>query len=585
MKNRQTIKKIPYGTTDFKLIVQDNYYYTDKTRFIEVVEVAPRYLFFIRPRRFGKSLWLSILQYYYDIAYKDDFEAIFKGTYIGANPTSERSKYLILSFNFAMIDAKIGNTEASFEHHCNLSYVSFVNRYQAYFTQTQLNELAKETSSSAKLNTLLQFSQDNRLKIYILIDEYDNFTNSILARYGMDSYKTLVGEQGFFKHFFNVIKGGATGTDAVITNFFITGVSPITLDDVTSGGIGFNITSQAAFNELVGFTEKEVIDILTYYHEKSILKTEVSTILQFMQKWYGGYTFSKKAKQTLFNSTMVFSFITNYQLSEGFPDKVLDANTRVEYAKLKHLLILDKKLNGNFSVLKEIIENNSITAKLQDFFSVDRLTVRDNFVSLLYYFGLITSYKQELGKQVFEIPNQAIKDFFTNYIKEGYEDAGIFRLPIYEYSNLVSKMAYKGEWKAVFLFLSEAIKAQSRVRDYLQGESMIKGFLLAYLNITDDFIITSEKELNKGYADLWLAPMVTTVAHPNFSYLIEIKYNKKSNAAEMEKQLPSLTASAKEQLTQYAQDAIIQKEKETTTLKKIVLVYNAWELVYTEEIV
>ncbi len=211
------------------------------------------------------------------------------------------------------------------------------------------------------------------------------------------------------------------------------------------------------------------------------------------------------------------------------------------------------------------------------------MSIRDNFISLVYYFGLITITDFKENKYIFQIPNQSIKDFFSNYIKDGYEDANIFKINLHKYSNLMTDMAYDGNWKEVFEFLSKAVKEQSQIRDYIKGESMIKGFLLAYLNLTNNYIITSEKELNKGNADLWLEPMITTSAHANFSYLIELKYNKRSSKIGTEK-IKTLVNEATIQLNKYEKDPIIIKEKFTTTVKKLVLIYNAWELIHIQEI-
>ncbi len=578
------MKKIPYGVTDFKLFGTDSYYYIDRTSYIKKIENSPRFLFLIRPRRFGKSLFISTLESYYDIYYKDEFETIFKDTYIGKSPTDERNKYLILKFNFAEVDPKIERVENSFELHCENVFLTFFRKYSSFFSKEDIEAVRRQPNGMAKLTTLFRITKFSGYKIYLIIDEYDNFTNSILAKYKQDKYETIIGDDGFFKHFFNVIKAGTTATDAPVSKTFITGVSPITLDDVTSGGIGYNLTTDLKFNEIIGFTETEVRKILLYYKNEKVMTGDINMILDFMKKWYGNYKFSEDAATCLFNSTMVLNFISRYMGADKFPKRLLDSNTKIDYTKLRHLLILDSKLNGNFSILKEIIENNKITSKIKDFFSIKEMAKRDNFVSLLYYFGLISIAGYKRDKYILKIPNEAIKDFFTNYIKDGFEDAKIFKLDIYKYNDLMSDMAYDGKWEDVFLFLSAAVKEQSKIRDYIKGEHMIKGFLLAYLNLTNNYIITSEKELNKGIADLWLEPIVTSHAHANYSYLIELKYNKKTKPEKMKELIPDIVNIAKKQLNIYEKDPIIIKEKSTTKVKKIVLVYNTWELVHWEEI-
>lgn len=579
-------KKIPYGESDFKKIQLNNYYYIDKTQFIESVEDSPSFLFLIRPRRFGKSLFLSVLECYYDVYYKDEFDAIFKDTFIGQNSTAAKNSFFILRFNFAEVDSRIEIIEKSFNDHCDNVFFDFFRKYESYFSQKDIEYITKKSTGTAKLSALFRIAKFQDFEIYIIIDEYDNFTNSILANYGVEHYEAITRDKsGFFKQFFNVIKAGTTAADAPISKLFITGVSPITLDDVTSGGIGHNITTELEFNESVGFTEEEVREMLNYYKNAEKIPEDIDTLMQFMKKWYNHYQFAEDAQLTLYNSTMVMNFMVRFMSSNKFPKDIIDPNTKIDYSKLRHLLILDNQLNGNFSVLTEIVEKNQIEAQINKAFSVKEITKRDNFISMLYYFGLITISAYDKGKYRLAIPNEAVKDFFTNYIKDGFDDAGIFRLDVYNFSKQMTKMAYDGQWKDVFLFLSQAVKEQSRIRDYIKGEAMIKGFLLAYLNITNDFIVTSEKELNKGVADLWLAPVIKQTANNNYSYLIELKYHKRTEEKNITgKYLQNLIQEAAEKLAQYENDPIVVKEKATTTLKKIVLVYNAWELVHYEEV-
>ncbi len=578
------IKKIPYGISDFELFRTDNYYYVDKTKYIELLENSPRYLFLIRPRRFGKSLFLSILTAYYDVYYKDKFDFFFSDTYIGKYPTAEKNKYLILSFNFAIVDSRIENTYESFEAHCSINFRIFVDKYEKYFTEKQLIELRKTKKSDAHLETIFRYCQYNGLKLYIIIDEYDNFTNSILASYGQDKYLQFTKDKGFFKHFFNVIKGGTTGTSASISKMYITGVSPITLEDVTSGGIGKNITTNSVLNEFIGFTESEVKEILLYYKKAGKIKHEVSQILDIFRQWFGNYRFSKKTKSNMFNSTMVFNFLIDYMQLNEIPDNLIDDNTKIDYTKLQHLLIIDKKLNGNFSVLKQISEDREIQSNINSTFSVKEIGGRDNFVSLLYYFGLITIVDYKEGAYVLKIPNESIKSFFAKYIKDAYKDADIFKIDIYKYSDLVRQMTYHGKWQEVFIFLSKEVKNQTKIRDYISGESMIKGFLLAYLNLLDYYTIMTEKEFNKGFADLWLEPVAFKYPDIAYSYLIELKYFSRQDDKKIKIEIPNIVKTATKQLNRYVKDSHIVKTKANTIVKKIVLVYNAWELIHFEEI-
>ena len=591
---KTNIKKIPYGETDFEKFRIKNYYYVDKTSYIELLERMSSYLFLIRPRRFGKSLFVNILKAYYDVHYKARFDFFFSDTYIGKHPTNEQGKYLILSFNFAMVDPRIENTKASFEFHFKEQIEEFLSKYESFFEKKQIIEIRKGKIALNRFISILRFSRKNGLDIFIIIDEYDNFTNSILASYGEEEYLQFTKEKGFFKHFFNVIKGGTTEVGASISKMFITGVSPITLEDVTSGGIGNNITTHPLLNEFIGFTELEVIEILDYYKKAGKIKHNTNDILKMFKQWFGNYKFSKKTKVLMFNSTMIFNFLSYYLLVNEYPDNLLDDNTKIDYSKLRHLLIIDKnlsikqqkktKLNGNFSVLKEIIEESEILSEINSSFSIKELERRDNFVSLLYYFGLITIVDYKEGKYLLKIPNEAIKTFFTKFIKDAYIDTDIFKIDIYNYSKLITDMAYRGKCQEVISFLSKAVKEQTKIRDYIDGESMVKGFLLAYLNFYDYYTITSEKELNKGFADLWLQPFSFKYPDLKYSYLIEIKYLKRQKNGISKSEKEAKIKEARIQLNQYEKDKLVVETKANTIVKKIVLIYNAWELVHFEEI-
>jgi len=264
------IKKIPYGVANYELLVQQNSYYVDKTTFLPVVEEAGNYLFFIRPRRFGKSLFLSVMEAYYDTLYKDRFEEFFKGTWIYNHPTEERSKYLVLSLNFSVVEPDPGKMETSFHNHIQDAAVAFIQRYSrclSDYPKKDYFEKKIENSRSATdiLSTLLLLCKEAQQKLYVLIDEYDNFANTILSTVGEDAYWDLTHGPGFFRSFFNVLKKGTSGTGAPINRSFITGVSPITMDDVTSGyNIGKNITMEMNLNRMLGFTKDDVIEMIEY---------------------------------------------------------------------------------------------------------------------------------------------------------------------------------------------------------------------------------------------------------------------------------------------------------------------------------
>ncbi|MDM8538815.1 AAA family ATPase [Desulfobacterales bacterium HSG17] len=577
------IKRIPYGVADYEKIKNNDLYYVDKTHFIPLLEHSPFYIFLIRPRRFGKSLWVSVLENYYDINKKDRFEELFRDTYIVKNPTEERNSYLTLTFNFSMINPDIRFVGDSFEQTGRMVIEDFLERYKSFFTKTEQDEILSLSKTEDQLKKVLFRASINKLKIYLIIDEYDNFANTILSTAGEKAYQELTHGPGFFRYFFNLLKGGTSRGDSGLSRLFITGVSPVTMDDVTSGfNIGENITISENFNELLGFNEKEVMEMLDYYHQTDMLKLKPDVCMNIMKQWYNNYRFSEDSEKRVFNSDMVLYFILKALNRSNMPRHLIDPNVRIDYSKLRHLMLIDQKFNGNFSELKSIMETGETTCNIELSFPLEQLTNRENFISLLYYFGLISFKGTERGKAKLIIPNLTIKKLMYGYIRDAFKDVDIFRIELWKFSDLISRMAYDGQWQPVFEFLSDEIKKQTSVRDYLEGEKVIQGFLLAYLNITDFFLTRTEQETGKGFCDLWLEPFLARFPDMPFGYLIELKDISRTKFTD--ELLQEKITKAKAQLKKYGEDERVKMIGEKVTVKKLVLVYKGWELVHMDEV-
>ena len=333
-------KRIPYGMMNFVAVREDNCYYVDKTRFIEKIEKANKYFFFIRPRRFGKSLTLSMLRHYYDINAVDKFERLYGDLYIGQHPTPNRNKYLIIYLNFAVINADLGNYRSAMDSICNTEFNYFCDVYAPYLPQGIKEEMNKKNGCVEQLDHLYREARKTDAKIYLFIDEYDHFTNHILSDAArLDEYKGETHGTGYLRTFFDTIKAG---TDSAIERVFITGVSPVTLDDLTSGfNIGTNYSLAYSFNEMVGFTEQEVREMLTYYGRHYEFNHTIDELIEIMKPYYDNYCFALKAygKTTMYNSNMVLSFLYKY-IDEGceLPQQMLEENIRVDYNKLRMLI-------------------------------------------------------------------------------------------------------------------------------------------------------------------------------------------------------------------------------------------------------
>lgn len=581
------MKQIPYGLTDFEAIIKDGFYYVDKTMFIEKIEKQPRYLFLIRPRRFGKSLTLAMLEAYYDIRYAEQFDELFGNLYIGKHPTPIHNQFLIMRFNFSEVSSNIHDVEESFRLHCCGKLIDFVYRYEHLLGKDIWKVLDEETleEPGALLSAINSYAtRKGGIKIYLLIDEYDNFTNTILSTYGTDHYRKATHGEGYIRRFFNVIKAATTGTGSALNRLFITGVSPVTMDDVTSGfNIGTNITTDPWFNDLVGFSEKELREMLTYYKEQGALPMSVDETVDMMKPNYNNYCFSKsKLADCMYNSDMVLYCMKSLILHGVKPDEIVDPNIRTDFNKLSYLVRLDHGLGENFSVIKEIAEKGEIVTDVATHFSVLEMTDVSNFKSLLFYFGLLSIKGTDImGRPILHVPNLVVREQLFRFLIQGYARHDIFKLDVNRLISLFEEMSFRGDWKPLFDFVAEAIREQSRIREYIEGEAHIKGFLLAYLSMFRYYQLFPEYEMNKGFADFFFRPNPAAPVMPPYTYLLEVKYAK---ADASEKDIRELADDAREQLIRYSKDECVAEAREKGSLKLITVVWRSWELALLEEV-
>jgi hypothetical protein len=586
-------KFIPYGVSDIEVMNRDNKYYVDKTMYIPLIE-RTNFVFLIRPRRFGKSLFQSTLESYYDISKGHRFEDFYKGMWIYDNPTPNRAKYMILRFNFSAVSKNKDIVEEDFNNHCNMRIMGFINDYKKYIPKEYISLIKKTKLAHVKLNTLIEGLSKSEVKMYVMIDEYDNFANSLLTEYGPEIYKKLTKEAGFFKQFFTVLKYASTSSGSGLERIYITGVSPVTMDDVTSGfNIGDNISISTEFNGVLGFTERDVVQILDYYLTDNDLKINKTEALEVMKKWYDNYYFSEYATESVFNTDAVWYFIKEVTREKRMPRELVDYNLRTDYRKLKYLLIEDRKLNGNYSKLNEIINNNGIYSEIKTSFPFDMVAEEENFVSLMFYFGLLSFTGDSSSKIPFlKIPNETIKNLVFEYIETALQTAHDFTINIRKFREMLDDMAYNGNFKPLFEYIAKNINDNTSLRDYINAqdnEHTVKMIYLKDLGMLDYYITQSERESNKGYADLWLVPFNTKYKQYTpipYAYLIEFKYIKRDVAVETV--LDKLVAEAKEQLAKYSDDLNSQrivglKPHGEITLKKLIIIFHGWELAYCEE--
>jgi hypothetical protein len=595
MKEENDLKEIPYAISDFDLFRRGNYYYVDKTRYIRDIEKKGRYLFLIRPRRFGKSLFLGIMEAYYDIDFKDRFDYFFKGTDIHRNPTAEKNIYLIFKLNFSAVSPNISMVEEAFLTRIKNTADFFVTRYEK-FLDIDIKEAKAEFNSKKSapevMDTLLNYCLRKKQKLYVIIDEYDNFANTILSESGEGEFQKITHGEGFSRAFFNVLKWGTTDTDAPISRLFMTGVSPITLDDVTSGfNIATNISLDSDIGEIMGFTSGEVETMIEYYRQTGRIRHSTPELLELMSRWYNHYCFSLRSTREVFNTVQVLYFLREYMKESRIPEELIDNNVRIDYKKLRHLIVVDKEgvkqANGNFSKLLHIIETGGIHSTIEKSFPVEDIVDTDNFVSLLYYFGLLTIRgTDEENTPILTIPNEAIKRLYYDYIHDTYKETGVLNLRTDTYKTLIRGMAYRGNWQELIKFIAGCMESSLSLRDLMNGEKAHQVFWNVYLGLSMLYNIYPEKEMNQGFCDLVMVPTLEQNPGIKYSYLIELKYLKPSDYEKKDagEKIQVLRSEAAAQLKQYSLDGKFPGTIGQTTLKKLILIFSGNRLVHHSEI-
>ena len=579
--------RIPYGEADIRRIRLRGWLYVDKTRFLRKLE-DESYAFLIRPRRFGKSLWVSVLQSYYDRSMAEHWRGVFDGTDIGREPTPDRSRYVVLRFNFSAFDDTLETLRERFETYCDIELRAAMRVNPDLFGDAAARGILAAGSIDGKLRGLFVHCREQGIPLYVMIDEYDHFANTILAHRGPEAYESFTHGGGFYRSFFATLKAGAGESGGGIERLFVTGVSPVTMDDVTSGfNIGANISLNRKFNEMVGFTEAEVRRLLELYRDRGAFDQDVDTVLDLMREWYDGYRFANQAEEHVYNTDMVLYYLKQSVPNEPPPRDPVDVNVRIDYGKLRHLLTVSRevgaRLNGNFDLLRQVAGEGEVYADLRPSFPLERLNDRDNFLSLLHYFGLLSIRPASGDRTRLGIPNQTVRRLLYGHLLEGWKDVGAFDADVYRFSSLVADMAYEGAWRPALEFLRDAIAKQTGIRDYIDGEKVAHAFMAAHFGMVGQFVIHSERELNMGYADLHLEPFLAAYPNVAYGYVIELKYLKRGESAHAAVVSERLER-AKSQLRQYLGDEGLRRRQPTVRHIGLALVFHGWELVACDSV-
>ena len=579
------IKRIPYGVADFVMVREQNFYYADKTMFLPMLEDSPNFLFFIRPRRFGKSLLLSMLHAYYDIRTKDKFHEWFDGLWIGSHPTTLQGRYQILHLDFSQVGGTIEKLEENFDKYCRVKLDSFVDIYREYYSEEFVRKVETAEYATDKLNLINDESRKLGYPLYLIIDEYDNFTNTVLNEQGEKVYWAITHAEGFYRDIFKKFKGN-------FERIFITGVSPVTLDDVTSGfNIGWHISTKAEFNQMLGFSEEEVREMFAYYQSQGMIPAEknIDDIIKDMKPWYDNYCFSEEALETqsrVFNSDMVIYYLRNMVQAGEPPKQMLDPNTKTDYNKMKRLLQLDRLDGDRKGVIVTVAEKGEIVGRVEETFPARMLTKPNIFVSLLFYYGMLTIKGTKGDRMVLGIPNNNVRKQYYEYLFELYDEKA--RLDTDRLDDGFYDMAYDGKWRDALQFLADSYAKASAVRDGIEAERNLQGFFMAYLNLNNYYYTAPELELSHGYCDFFLLPDLTHYK-TSHSYILELKVLPKSEYNAPAKDGKTTKAElqwqeAVEQIQRYAEAPRVEALRQGTKLHKIIMQFEGWQLKRMEEV-
>ena len=580
----ENVKRIPYGVSDFVDIIKRNQYYVDKTMYIPKLEEEADSLFFIRPRRFGKSLLLSMMCAYYDINQSDRFEELFGKLWIGSHPTPYRGKFQVLFLDFSKIGGDIKDLKENFNNYCNIRLDNFIERYKRAYRPEIVEKIKSAPTAVDKLNMIDTEAKDANMQLYLIIDEYDNFTNVVLNEHGEKVYWALTHAKGFYREIFKVFKG-------MFTRIFMTGVSPVTLDDLTSGfNIGWHISTKPAFNQMLGFSIEDVREMFEYFKSAGKVRPDcdVESVIAEMKPWYDNYCFSKNALQTqskVFNCDMVLYYLRNYAETGEAPEEMIDPNTKTDYNKMKKLLQLDKLDGNRKGVILEIAEKGEIISNLETTFPAETLTNPNMFVSLLFYYGMLTIKGTRGSRLILSIPNNNVRKQYYEYLLEQYEEKA--SLDTNQLEDYFYDMAYDGKWHDALQFLADSYAKVSSVRDGIEAERNIQGFFMAYLNLNAYYMTAPELELNHGYCDFFLLPDLTHYASKH-CYILELKLipkkEKGMSQETYEAAIQQQWDAAEVQIKHYAEAPRVEALRQGTQLHKIIMQFDGWKLFRMDEV-
>ncbi len=571
--------KVPYGISNFETLVNNDYYYVDRTNYIETLEsLVYRYLIFLRPRKFGKSLFLSTLDYYYNVNHQNNFKSLFNPYYIGQNPTPLANQYLILRFDFSQIDtSSFENTFQGFLQNVKTGGIDFYGKYVDFFDDRDIERIRNYTYPSHIIQDVItEVHLRTPYKIYLLIDEYDHFTNEILS-FRFNEFMTMVGQNGFVRKFYEAIKVGTH--QGTIDRLFITGVSPITLDSLTSGfNIATNITLEEEFNEMLGFSEQEVVTILKGVH---VPLQDLAEVLLKMKLWYNGYKFNEDAVQRVYNSNMILYFAAHYGRKQRYPRKLLDPNIASDYNKIRKSFKIKGKEKEHLKHLNKLLETKTLQAQLVHQYDLERQFGADDFISLLFYQGIITIWETDLGTITFKMPNYVIEELYFQYFHQVILEETNMESERVDVHKHVVALARNNNMQPLVRY-TESILQELALRDKINfDEKYIKVIFTSAFYVSGIYTIANELEVKKGETDKGFVDLILMRRPPytpTYQFVIEFKYIKKQDAA----QTPKVKKAAVAQLKNYLKHEPLLQKMDNLKAYVVIFVGNKGEVIELE---
>ena len=581
MVEQTDYKRIPYGISDFRQVREEGKYYVDKTMYLARMEEVGNFLFCIRPRRFGKSVMLSMMRYYYDVNERDNFARLYEGLWVAEHPTPLQGGFEVLHLDFSQVTGGSDNIYEGFDEYMSINLNGFARRYADRYPEGVMDKVAEMKGFNAKLEYINYVAKEHGHKRYLILDEYDNFTNNILNEKGQEVYHALTHATGFYRDVFKKFKGN-------FERIFMIGVSPVTMDDVTSGfNIALNISTHPWFNMMLGFSEEDVRQMIRYYRGVGVIEADEETLVADMKPWYDNYCFSERRvtkDPKMFNSDMVLYYLSNVIMMGEPPEQMVDNNTRTDYTKMRRLLLFDQmeKTEGRDGprrgALYQIAQDGEIRRSVKPSFPAEHIADRENFVSLLFYYGMLTYGESEGAIPRLIIPNNNVRKQYYDYLLQGYNE--IAHIDTTQMEEAYDRAALRGEWEPMMRQLAEAYEKNTSVRQLIEGERNIQGFMNAMLSLNPYYLTAPEVELNHGYCDFFLMPDFMRWPMVKHSYILELKYLK-ADAGDSEAE--SQWRDAVVQIGRYAEGAAVRRLCQGTTLHSIVAQFRGHSLVRLEQ--